>query len=174
MGAIGKFSWLLVGVTVLAGACSSQDVDKKVNTVSTEVKKDLKTVDLKVHNMKLAVGKELKTVNVSMHKAIRTARTDVDRWIPDPDKDLRVVDYKMQANGGNKKIVTGSLKNKSNRHYTQVAVSFNLYDAKGALVGNTKATIANLDPHGTWKFDAPIATNREQIAQVKLKEISGS
>ena len=32
-------------------------------------------------------------------------------------------------------------------------VNFNLYDASGYQVGNSLADIANLELHGTWRFD---------------------
>ena len=50
--------------------------------------------------------------------------------------------------------ITGKIRNNSPKEYTYVQVTFRLYDEAGNQTGNALANIANLEPHGTWSFDA--------------------
>jgi len=67
--------------------------------------------------------------------------------------------------------VTGSIKNNTNKQYSYVQVTFNLYDANGAQLGTAMANINNLEANGTWKFKALGVT--EEVASYKLSEITG-
>ena len=67
--------------------------------------------------------------------------------------------------------ITGTIKNNTNKQYSYVQVTFNLYDANGAQIGTALANINNLEANGTWKFKA-IGTT-EKPASYKLAEITG-
>lgn len=67
--------------------------------------------------------------------------------------------------------ITGTIKNNTNKQYSYVQVTFNLYDADGAQIGTALANINNLEANGTWKFKA-IGTT-EKPASYKLAEITG-
>ena len=67
--------------------------------------------------------------------------------------------------------VTGSIKNNTNRQYSYVQVTFNLYDEDGAQIGTAMANVNNLEANGTWKFKALGIT--EEVASYKLMEITG-
>lgn len=67
--------------------------------------------------------------------------------------------------------ITGTIKNNTNKEYTYVQVTFNLYDADGAQIGTALANINNLEANGTWKFKA-IGTT-EEPASYKLADITG-
>ena len=67
--------------------------------------------------------------------------------------------------------VTGSIKNNTDKEYSYVQVTFNLYDAEGAQIGTAMANINNLEANGTWKFKAIGGT--EEAASYKLAEITG-
>lgn len=67
--------------------------------------------------------------------------------------------------------VTGTIKNNTDKQYTYVQVTFNLYDADGAQIGTALANINNLESNGTWKFKAIGPT--EKPASYKLADITG-
>lgn len=67
--------------------------------------------------------------------------------------------------------ITGSIKNNTDKQYSYVQVTFNLYDADGAQIGTALANINNLEPNGTWKFKALGGT--QEAASYKLAEITG-
>ena len=67
--------------------------------------------------------------------------------------------------------VTGTIKNNTNRQYSYVQVTFNLYDEDGAQIGTAMANVNNLEANGTWKFKALGIT--EEVASYKLMEITG-
>lgn len=67
--------------------------------------------------------------------------------------------------------VTGTIKNNTQKEYSYVQVTFNLYDAEGAQIGTALANINNLEANGTWKFKAIGGT--EKAVSYKLAEITG-
>lgn len=67
--------------------------------------------------------------------------------------------------------INGSIVNNTDKQYSYVQVTFNLYDASGAQIGTALANINNLDPNGTWKFKAMGGT--QNAASYKLAEITG-
>ena len=67
--------------------------------------------------------------------------------------------------------VTGSIKNNTDRQYSYVQVTFNLYDEDGAQIGTAMANVNNLEANGIWKFKALGIT--EEVASYKLMEITG-
>lgn len=67
--------------------------------------------------------------------------------------------------------INGTIKNNTDKQYSYVQVTFNLYDSDGAQIGTALANINNLEPDGTWKFKA--VGLYENIASYKLAEITG-
>ena len=67
--------------------------------------------------------------------------------------------------------VTGTIVNNTNKQYTYVQVTFNLYDSSGAQVGTALDNINYLEANGTWKFSA-IGIS-DDVASYKLAEITG-
>ena len=67
--------------------------------------------------------------------------------------------------------VNGTIKNNTDKQYSYVQVTFNLYDSSGAQIGTAMANINNLEGNGTWKFKAIGGT--ENAASYKLAEITG-
>lgn len=66
---------------------------------------------------------------------------------------------------GNRYLV-GVLKNNTAKRFSTVHLEFNLYDKKGNQVGNTSASVSNLEPHGTWKFEAIVLEDRAREAKL--------
>lgn len=70
--------------------------------------------------------------------------------------------------------IVGTIKNNKNKSYSYVQVTFNLYDKNGAQLGTALANINNLEPYGTWRYDAlGLVANVEDVASYKLADISG-
>lgn len=70
-----------------------------------------------------------------------------------------------------REIIMGEVRNNSDREYRLVLVEFNLYDKDGAQVGTASDMIRNLEPHGTWRFEAKIF--HEKAVKYKVKNLSG-
>lgn len=69
------------------------------------------------------------------------------------------------------RYVVGKVKNNSDKQYTYVQVEINLYDSNDNQIGSTLANVNNLEPGGTWKFEAPIF--EEKAIKYKIKGITG-
>ncbi len=70
--------------------------------------------------------------------------------------------------------IEGSIKNNTNKQYSYVQVTFNLYDTDGAQIGTALANINNLEANGLWKFKAIGSLgNGKSVATYKLMEITG-
>lgn len=50
--------------------------------------------------------------------------------------------------------VSGIIQNTSQKTYSYLTISFNLYDSSGNQIGSASATIRDLQAGGTWKFEA--------------------
>ena len=84
--------------------------------------------------------------------------------------DLELLESK-KMNKDSLKYVVGKIKNNSNKQYSYVQVEINLYDNNDNQVGSTLANVNNLEPGGTWKFEALIF--EEKATKYKIKEITG-
>lgn len=70
--------------------------------------------------------------------------------------------------------IEGAIKNNTNKQYSYVQVTFNLYDNEGAQIGTAFTNINNLEPNGLWKFKAIGALgDGKTVASYKLMEITG-
>lgn len=67
-------------------------------------------------------------------------------------KKLELVKAEKRDKGYVKHIV-GTLKNNTDRTYSYVRVTFNLYNESGAQVGTAVDSVRNLEAGGTWKFE---------------------
>nr|DAF60461.1 MAG TPA: zinc-ribbon domain protein [Myoviridae sp. ctLq07]DAY69517.1 MAG TPA: zinc-ribbon domain protein [Caudoviricetes sp.] len=68
--------------------------------------------------------------------------------------------------------IEGEIKNNTNKTYSYVQVTFNLYDANGAQLGTAVDNINNLEPNSTWKYKA-IGLVTEKVSTYKFVEITG-
>ena len=69
--------------------------------------------------------------------------------------------------------IEGTIKNNTEKSYSYVQVTFNLYDKDGVQLGTALANINNLEANGTWKFKAIGTGEGSQVASYKLVEITG-
>lgn len=102
--------------------------------------------------------------------AARSSVKAIENAVPS-DKDLIVENVELKAKRYGNKVLVGILKNTTGREYGYVQIQFNLYDKEGIQVGSTLANINNLEPHGTWKFEAGIL--EENVTTFKVKDITG-
>lgn len=68
--------------------------------------------------------------------------------------------------------IEGEIKNNTDKGYSYVQVTFNLYDANGAQLGTAVDNINNLEANGTWKYKA-IGLTTDKVATYKFVEITG-
>lgn len=70
--------------------------------------------------------------------------------------------------------IEGTIKNNTDKQYSYVQVTFNLYDSDGAQIGTALANINNLEANGLWKFKASGSFgNGKTVTSYKLMEIKG-
>lgn len=53
-------------------------------------------------------------------------------------------------------VVTGTVRNNSNRKVASAEVSYYLANTKGSIVGTNSTGVANLEPHGSVSFHMPL------------------
>lgn len=68
--------------------------------------------------------------------------------------------------------IQGTIQNNTNKSYSYVQVTFNLYDAEGNQLGTAMDNINNLEPNATWKYKA-IGLTTEKVHSYKFVEITG-
>lgn len=70
--------------------------------------------------------------------------------------------------------IGGTIKNNTDKQYTYVQVTFNVYDANGAQLGTAIDNINNLEANGTWKYNAVfMGSDAKNAVSYKLVEIKG-
>lgn len=70
--------------------------------------------------------------------------------------------------------IEGGIRNNTNKQYSYVQVSFNLYDKNGVQIGTALANVNNLEPNGVWKFKAiGLGGEANDVKTYKLMEIVG-
>lgn len=68
--------------------------------------------------------------------------------------------------------IKGEIKNNTDKSYSYVQVTFNLYDSSGAQLGTAIDNINNLEPNGVWKYKA-VGLTTEKVSSYKFVEITG-
>lgn len=87
-----------------------------------------------------------------------------------PVPDLELLDTDSYSDGY-LSYVTGHIRNNTDRAYSYVQVSINLYDDEGNQVGSTLDNINNLAPGDTWYFEALILD--DSATQFSVVDITG-
>lgn len=97
-----------------------------------------------------------------------TATTNNEKFTLEDGHTGSTDEYGMSYN------IEGSIKNNTDKQYSYVQVTFNLYDSDGAQIGTALANINNLEANGLWKFKAIGSLgNGKSVASYKLMEITG-
>lgn len=89
-----------------------------------------------------------------------------------PQENFTLVSDKRVTDSIGTTYIEGEIKNNTNKSYTYVQVTFNLYDADGNQLGTAVANINNLEPNGTWKYKA-IGLTSQAVSSYKFVEITG-
>jgi hypothetical protein len=79
--------------------------------------------------------------------------------------------WKVETGEYGTTTITGKVKNNTSKQYSYVQIQFNVYDKSGSQLGSAMANINNLEPNGTWKFNAVCV--EEGIATARFKDVSG-
>jgi hypothetical protein len=89
--------------------------------------------------------------------------------LPDPisaSTDLEVVNIRI-ARDAHPPVVTGMVRNKTNRKVDSAEVSYYLADTKGSLVGTDRTDVANMEPHGSVTFRMALKIPNAQYVFVR-------
>lgn len=89
------------------------------------------------------------------------------------DEKLELVEVTNAYESYSSYYIEGTIKNTSDKEYSYVQVSFNLYDADGAQIGTAMDNINDLEANGTWKFKALGLSPEGKVSTYKIKEITG-
>jgi hypothetical protein len=73
--------------------------------------------------------------------------------------DLEVVNIRISRDA-HPAVVTGTVRNKTNRKISSAEVSYYFADAAGSLVGTDTTEVANVEPHGSVAFRMPLKIAR--------------
>ena len=68
--------------------------------------------------------------------------------------------------------VEGTIKNNTDKSYSYVQVTFNLFDSEGNQLGTAIDNINNFQPNSTWKYKA-VGLTTEKAARCEFVEITG-
>ena len=85
--------------------------------------------------------------------------------------DLEVLEHSM-TNDGFWDHVVGKVRNNTDKTYSYVQVSVNLYDGD-TLVGSTLANVNNLGPGAVWEFDAIVLEEAGSYTRYVIEDITG-
>jgi hypothetical protein len=80
--------------------------------------------------------------------------------------DLEVVNIRI-ARDPHAAVVTGIVRNNTNRKVESAEVSYYLADTEGSLVGTDTTDVANVAPHGSVAFRMPLKIANAQYVIVR-------
>jgi len=99
-------------------------------------------------------------------KADQQAKEEAEKNKPK----LEVIEHHSESSNYTGYVV-GTVRNNTDKKYGYAQVSINLYDDANNQVGSTMANVNNLEPHGQWKFKAPVL--HDGVKKYKIAEVNG-
>lgn len=120
----------------------------------------------------MAIGSQVAQEHQSGQTAQQAVQNYVDKsggTVSEVSEDVRVENLNIKADELGRSI-TGTVVNTTEKSFTYVEVDFNLYDAAGNQVGDTMTNVQNLEPHGSWNFEARIL--EEKTASYRLTKVT--
>ena len=84
-------------------------------------------------------------------------------------EDLEVLEHSV-VQDGYLSYVVGKIKNNTDKTYSYVQVSINLYKGE-SQAGSTLANVNNLEPGGTWEFKAMVTD--DDFTSYKIVDVTG-
>lgn len=98
----------------------------------------------------------------------QTAQQPVEQQEP-----YTVTDEALDGSNPYATYITGTLTNNTDNEVSYIQVEYNLYDADGAQIGTALANTNNLQPGGTWKFEAIGTVAPDEVASFELIDVTG-
>lgn len=68
--------------------------------------------------------------------------------------------------------IEGKVTNNTDKSYSYVQVSFNVYDSEGNNIGSCFDNINNLDANGTWKIKAICSGDANSVSRYEITEFT--
>jgi ribosomal protein L40E len=90
--------------------------------------------------------------------------------LPESENKVSISDLESKTGKFGLAVITGVATNNTDKQFSYVQVEINLYDRSGMQVGSTMANVNNLEPHGKWRFEAPLI--EEKAASFKVKGVT--
>ncbi len=84
---------------------------------------------------------------------------------------LEVLNFDWATGEYGNRLIRGTVRNNTSKQYGYVQVEINLYDQSGTQVGSTMANVNNLEPNGTWQFEAAVL--EDSATNAKVKDVTG-
>lgn len=70
--------------------------------------------------------------------------------------------------------IRGYVSNNSDKAITNLAtITFDVLDANGANLDTCIDTTSSIDPNGKWKFKATCLLDKDEVSEIRFKEVSG-
>lgn len=88
------------------------------------------------------------------------------------DKFVLTEDHGYADEYGFAYYIEGVVTNKTDKEYSYVQVSFNVYDADGNVIGSCLDNVNNLEANGTWRIKAICSGEANKVASYKLTEFT--
>lgn len=87
---------------------------------------------------------------------------------------LEVVNSDWKSDEYGYAYIEGIVKNNSNKEFSYVEISFNLYDKDGNIITSEFTNVTHLDPYGTWKYKVTIwPDDAKKTVKYTLNKIYG-
>lgn len=112
----------------------------------------------------IGIAGSTQDTTTNTNQEVKTSTTATEKFT--------LVSDEMTTDSIGSTYIEGTIKNNTDKTYSYVQVTFNLYDADGAQLGTAVDNINNLEPNGTWKYKA-IGLVTEKVASYKFVEITG-
>jgi hypothetical protein len=99
--------------------------------------------------------------------------SEVEVVVPEEnyEEDFVFIEEPVAIPGEFSSVITGVVKNNTNKTYDYLQISFTLYDVDGNVVDTAFTNINNVKPGQTWKFEAMYF--EESAVRWELDEIAG-
>lgn len=84
---------------------------------------------------------------------------------------FEILDWNWKNGEFGVRTIQGTVRNNTGEKFSYIQIEINLYDNYDRQVGSTFANIANLEPYGTWQFEAVVL--EDTATKAKITDITG-
>lgn len=114
----------------------------------------------------------ISNANSGPRKAVDGSLSKDGEVIMTGDGSLEIINKSLIRDGMFLYIV-GTVKNHSEKPYSRVEITFNLYDRAKNQTGTAMDAIQNLEAKGTWKYKAMVTVQDSDLADYKAMRLAG-